>query len=198
MEEILITGPDRLTVQALRPEDEADAARVLSACDDYLVSATGATAMPADVQSLYYSLPEGAEFEQKHLLVLVHEDALVGLVDAVQDHPEPDTCSLGLFLLTPRARRRGLGTHAARLLLREAAARGIRRVTATCPESWEPGLAFLTALGFEIHAPEAEPSDTLGNRLRRPAEQRLCTAVRHLGEADGADGAARLSRDRTS
>ncbi|MER6348672.1 GNAT family N-acetyltransferase [Streptomyces sp. NPDC001595] len=178
-----VPGPGPLAVRALRPEDEPDAARLLAACDDYLVTATGSPALPADVQSLYYSLPEGASYERKHLLVLVREDVLVGLVDAVEDHPETATCSVGLFLLAPRARGQGLGTRAARYLLRAAAARGTRRVTATCPRGWAPGRAFLTRLGFEIHEPAPEPSAVVGNRLRRPAERHLCTAVRHLPEA---------------
>ncbi|MDX2591522.1 MULTISPECIES: GNAT family N-acetyltransferase [Streptomyces] len=181
--------PGGPAVRPLRPEDEPAVSRLLTDCGDYFVAATGSTALPADVQSLYYSLPDGADFAGKHLLVLEHEDRPVGLVDAVEGHPEPATCSVGLFLVGPHARGTGLGLRAARYLLREAAGRGTRRVTATCPEGWTTGIAFLRRLDFDVRPPAPEPSATVGNRLRRPQERRLCTAVRTLTEED-ADGAA--------
>ncbi|MFJ8539428.1 GNAT family N-acetyltransferase [Streptomyces sp. NPDC093591] len=179
-------GP--LEVRPLRPEDEPGVIRVMEACDDYLVTATGSPALPADVQSLYYALPDGADFEQKQLLVVCEGATVVGVVDAVEAHPDAATCSVGLFLLVPEVRREGLGTRVARHLLREAAARGLRRVTATCPESWTPGLAFLKSLGFDIQAGEEETAPTVGNRLRMSAERCLHTAVLDLPA--GTDGAA--------
>ncbi|MER5728377.1 GNAT family N-acetyltransferase [Streptomyces sp. NPDC002138] len=172
----------------MRPEDESDVARVLAACDDYLLAATGSAALPADVQSLYYSLPDGADFEQKQLWVVCDGATVVGVVDAVTGHPDRLGCSVGLFLLDPKARREGLGTRAARQLLREAAARGMRYVTATCPQSWAPGLAFLVRMGFDMSAPDQEAGPTVGNRLRFPAENGLCTAVRKLVAAPPDDG----------
>ncbi|CAL9281012.1 N-acetyltransferase family protein [Streptomyces sp. SudanB182_2057] len=187
METFETSAPGEPAIRPLRPEDEAGVARLLAACEDYFVAATGSAALPADVQSLYYSLPEGADFDQKHLLVLWHEDTPVGLVDAVRGHPDPATCSVGLFLIDPRVRGAGLGTRAARRLLRAAEARGTGRVTATCPPDWAPGVAFLRRLGFELHGAEPQQSPTVGNRLRRPAETRLCTAVLRLGaDAGGA------------
>ncbi|MFC9279142.1 GNAT family N-acetyltransferase [Streptomyces collinus] len=191
MEPVTTRIPGGPALRPLRPEDEPAVSRLLTDCDDYFVAATGSTALPADVQSLYYSLPDGADFTRKHLLVLEHEDRPVGLVDAVEGHPDPATCSVGLFLVGPHARGTGLALRAARYLLQEAAARGTRRVTATCPEGWTPGIAFLRRLDFDVRPTEPEPPATVGNRLRRPQERHLCTAVRILTEqdADGADAA---------
>lgn len=173
----------------MEPEDEPGVAEVLGACDDYLVAATGSPALPADVQSLFYALPDGADYRQKHLLVLCDGAAVIGVVDAVEGHPDPGTCSVGMFLLAPHVRREGVGDRAARYLLKEAAARGIRHVTATCPQRWAPGLAFLRSLDFEVRAPDRAPDPTVGNRLRPPAERDLCTAVRRLPhDADGGSG----------
>lgn len=195
MEQIQVEGPHPFTVRSMRPEDEAGVARVLEACDDYFVAATGSPTLPADVQSLYYALPEGAGFEQKRLLVLCDGATVVGVVDAVEGHPDASTCSVGLFVLVPELRREGIGTRAAQQLLKKAAARGLRRMTATCPEDWTPGLAFLESLDFEIRTPKQKLSSPVGNHLRLPAERELCTAVRELredtdrapAEADGGD-----------
>ncbi|MFE7612322.1 GNAT family N-acetyltransferase [Streptomyces celluloflavus] len=199
MESFTIRAPGRLAVRPLRPEDEVGVAQLSAACDDYFVAATGSTALTADGQSMHYSLPDGADFYQKHLLVLMREDTPVGLVDAVEGHPEPTTCSVGLFLLDPQARGKGLGTRAAQHLLREAEARGTRHVTATCPRSWARGIAFLEQLGFAVSQPEPQSSTAVGNRLRRPTERQLCTAVRRLGnDAVGAPAAANRTEDGAS
>lgn len=166
----------QVTVREMRPQDEAGVGRLLAACEDYVVAATGAPALPADVQSLYYALPEGADFEQKRLLVLCRGGDVVGLVDVVDRFPGVGGCSVGVFLVAPGARRRGVGARAARRLIGEAAGRGVRTVFATCPGAWEPGLGFLRSLGFEIGRPEETAGATVGNRTRRPGERDLRTA----------------------
>lgn len=178
MEPLEITDEGPFTVRPMLPKDEAAVSRVLAACDDYFLAATGSPALPADVQSLYYSLPDGADFDHKHLLVLCDGEEVVGVVDAVADCPGVGTCAVGLFLIIPRARRKGIGMLAARHLLRVAADRGLRRVTATCPRNWTPGLAFLEKLDFEVHPPHPQPAPTVGNRRRFSTESDVCTAVR--------------------
>ncbi|MFD7014940.1 GNAT family N-acetyltransferase [Streptomyces sp. NPDC059928] len=182
VEPLQITGDKSLTARPMLPEDEPAVSRVLAACEDYFLAATGSPALAADVQSLYYSLPDGADFEQKHLLVLCDGAEVVGVVDAVAGCPDARSCSVGLFLLTPKARRKGMGTLVARHLLREAAARGLRRVTATCPQSWTLGLAFLEKLDFEVHPPRQKTASAVGNRRGSATERDLCTAVREEHE----------------
>ncbi|MGY6018675.1 hypothetical protein [Streptomyces spinosirectus] len=61
--------------------------------------------LPADVQSLYYALPDGADFERKRLLVVCRgEDDVVGLVDVVDRFPGGGSCSVGVFLVAPETR----------------------------------------------------------------------------------------------
>ncbi|MEV0205181.1 GNAT family N-acetyltransferase [Streptomyces sp. NPDC050788] len=168
---------DEIEVRELRPEDEAGVARLFAACEDYFVAATGVPALPADVQSLYYTLPEGADPDQKRLLVLCRGAGdVVGLVDVVDRWPDVGTCSVGVFLVAPGVRRQGVGAGVARRLIEEAAGRGMRTVVATCPGGWEPGLGFLRSLGFEIGGPEEQAAETVGNRTRHPGEKGLRTA----------------------
>ncbi|MGW2723749.1 N-acetyltransferase family protein [Streptomyces sp. NPDC001492] len=176
MDEIEVAGGSPVTVREMTPEDEPGVAALFASCEDYFAAATGGPALPADVQSLYYALPEGADPDQKRLLVMCWGEGVVGMVDVVDRYPDADTCSVGMFLLAPEVRGEGIGTGAARRLIAEAAGRGMRDVTATCPSGWEPGLGFLRSLGFEIGPPREVPGTTVGNRLRRPEETGLCTA----------------------
>ncbi|MFG2792677.1 GNAT family N-acetyltransferase [Streptomyces sp. NPDC048419] len=177
MDEIEVAMGGPVTVREMRPEDEAGVGRLFVACEDYFVAATGAPALPADVQSLYYALPESADFEQKRLLAVCRAaDDVVGLVDVVDRHPDGGSCSVGVFLVAPEARRQGVGAGVARRLIEEAAGRGMRTVLATCPADWEPGTGFLRSLGFEIGPAQEAAGAAVGNRTRHSGENGLLTA----------------------
>ncbi|MET7472801.1 GNAT family N-acetyltransferase [Streptomyces sp. NPDC005648] len=181
MDEIDMAGGAPVTVRELLPEDEKGVARLFAACGDYFTAATGSAALPADVQSLYYALPEGAEFDQKRLLVVCRGGGVVGLVDLVDRYPDAESCSVGLFVVAPEARGEGVGSAVAGRLIEEGAGRGTRKVAAACPGGWEPGLGFLRGLGFAVGEPEELTGETLGNRTRQPAETGLRRAWLNLG-----------------
>jgi Acetyltransferases, including N-acetylases of ribosomal proteins len=170
----------RHLVREAEPADEPALQELFQACADYFEAATGLPPGPGDVQSLCYSLPEGADWADKHILVITAPDGeAVGLVDAVLRHPDPASCAIGLFLLHPAARRQGLGTAVADALLAHAAALGVTRVTASVPRGWLPGERFLAARSFTLAA-EPDLRETVGNRRAGPREPAVRRAELHL------------------
>ncbi|MCX4959623.1 GNAT family N-acetyltransferase [Streptomyces virginiae] len=166
----ITSGGKQYAIRDAEPNDEADLLALFCACEDYFESATGLPSGPGDVQSLFYSLPEGADWDDKHILVVADETgSAAGLVEAVLGYPTPDTCSVGLFLLHPDLRGAGLGSELAVTLLRSVAARGARHVTATVPLGWEQGERFVASHGF---TPTGRPSPRphVGNRQAGPRE----------------------------
>ncbi|MFJ8729579.1 GNAT family N-acetyltransferase [Streptomyces bauhiniae] len=143
---------ERVLLREPGPADEAALLRLFEECEDWFTAATGLPSAPGDVQSLYYALPRGADPGDKVLLLVERNGEVAGLVDAVRDWPEAGAVAVGLFLLAPWARGRGLGRAVAESLL----ARGASRVTATVPAGWQPGERFLERLGFTLGAPEGE------------------------------------------
>ncbi|MFI9391494.1 GNAT family N-acetyltransferase [Streptomyces bauhiniae] len=141
---------ERVLLREPGPADEAALLRLFEECEDWFTAATGLPSAPGDVQSLYYALPGGADPGDKVLLLVERNGEVAGLVDAVRDWPEAGAVAVGLFLLAPWARGRGLGRAVAESLL----ARGASRVTATVPAGWQPGERFLERLGFALGAPE--------------------------------------------
>ncbi|WP_165990296.1 GNAT family N-acetyltransferase [Streptomyces sp. YIM 98790] len=165
-----------LSLRGLEPADEPAVLALYERCTDWFRRATGLPPGPGDVQSLYYALPEGADFDRKRLLVVESGAApgapgdIVGLIDAVLGHPGPDGCAVGVFLVDPRLRGRGVGRAVARRLLERAAAGGVRRVTASLVAGEEGGRALLTALGFRIVPGAPGGGPTGANRNPGPYE----------------------------
>ncbi|RAJ63169.1 RimJ/RimL family protein N-acetyltransferase [Streptomyces sp. PsTaAH-130] len=167
---------ERVVVRELAPADEAPLIRLFEECEDWFLAATGLPSAPGDVQSLYYGLPEGAHPENKVLLVLERDGVVAGVVDAVREHPEPGAIAVGLFLLAPWARGRGLGHRLARSLLARAGDPPL--VTATVPPGWHPGERFLERLGFSL---DPEPGPGSANRRQGPREAEVRRAVLRRG-----------------
>ncbi|MER6038535.1 MULTISPECIES: GNAT family N-acetyltransferase [unclassified Streptomyces] len=169
---------ERVVVREPGPRDEVPLLTLFEECEDWFVAATGLPSGPGDVQSLFYALPEGASPEDKVLLVLERDGVVAGLVDAVLDHPEPGAVAVGLFLLAPWARGRGLGRALAESLL--ARAGSVSLVTASVPAGWRSGEAFLERLGFLLGA--AVPArEAVGNRRAGPREGGVRRAELRVG-----------------
>jgi GNAT superfamily N-acetyltransferase len=172
--EVAVAGRT-LVVREVAPADEPGLSRLFADSADWFEAATGLPSSDGDVQSLYYALPEGADPTSKRLLVIAEEEKILGLVDLVLRHPGERDCSVGMFLIGPAHRRRGIGGAVARELLGRARSEGIGRVTATNAEGWRPGEQFLAALGFRLGG-GAEARTRTGNRDAGPYERPVVTA----------------------
>lgn len=167
----------RYVVREAGPDDEPGIQALFEAGTEYFEAATGLPPGPADVQSLYYGLPPGADPQDKRILVVADEDPgsagpfVAGLVDVVLRFPTPDACSVGLFLLRPSLWGTSLGPGLAARLLEHAADSGVRRVTATVPAGWERGRRFLAGLSFTITGSAGQGAGTANRRTgpREPA-----------------------------
>lgn len=164
---------ERVLVRDLAPGDEEALLTLFEECEDWFVAATGLPSGPGDVQSLCYALPEGADAGDKVLLVLERDGVVAGVVDAVRDHPEPGAVAVGVFLLAPWARGRGLGRALAASLLSRVPDTTL--VTATVPPGWPPGEHFLRALGFTLDSDV--PTASAADRRPGPREGGVRRAV---------------------
>lgn len=172
------TGDGSVTVrEQLEPDDEPAVLELFADCSDWFEATTGLPSGPGDVQSLFYALPEGADIDDKRLFLVLSEDRVIGLVDAVLRYPDVRSVALGLFLVAPSHRRRGVGTAVAGELLSQARTLGFERVVAPVPAGLETGAAFTRSLGFEISADPVTPG---GNRTVHPGERPIHRATLDL------------------
>jgi GNAT superfamily N-acetyltransferase len=157
-----------VAVRDLEPADEEAVLAVFAASDDWFVAATGQPSAPGDVQSAYYSMPEGYDFDDKVLLVIEAAREVVGFVDALRGYPHIASVGVGTFLIRPEFRRLGIGTAVVKALSAAAAEQDLAQISTHVVEGWTPGRKFLAALGATFSKP-ALPGGT-GNRDAGPNE----------------------------
>lgn len=98
------------------PSEMAELQRVLEEAPTYFHLVTGLPPGPADAQSTYTILPAGKSYDDKFVLGIYRDDEMVGCVDLIRGHPNPNTAWLGLLLVSEKHQGRGIGTRAARLV----------------------------------------------------------------------------------
>lgn len=149
-----------LCLREFLPDDEDEVLELFHRCEEWFVRTTGGPTGPGDVQSLFYALPNGVDIDAKTILTVWLEQTCVGLVDAVRMSNE--WVAIGMFIVDPRIREKGVGTEVGRTLLDSAAADGVRRVTATSHHLDVSGEALLLRLGFQAYGSLSSPSFTSG------------------------------------
>jgi GNAT superfamily N-acetyltransferase len=133
----------------LRPLTEEDLPALqafLERCGDYYRDVEEREVRSDEALALWEALPPGKDRSAKHLFVI--ED-FAGVVDVVSGWPDPGTWLIGLLLLAPDARSRGLGREVVAQVDAWADAEKLRvAVLRTNPR----GLDFWESVGF-THVP---------------------------------------------
>jgi GNAT superfamily N-acetyltransferase len=97
-------------VEALSAENGPSLQLEFEADPDFFELVQGSPPGPAEATSVFVALPEGAAYDQKHLLGLFGPTGeLLAVVDAIADYPAPQTWSLGLLFVAVGSRNVGVG-----------------------------------------------------------------------------------------
>ena len=89
-----------------------DLQRVIEEAPAFINRVTGALPGPADAQSTYSILPEGKTYDDKFVFGIYRGGQMVGCADLIRGYPNPMTAQLGLFLVSEKCRRQGIGRDA--------------------------------------------------------------------------------------
>jgi RimJ/RimL family protein N-acetyltransferase len=131
------------------PVDMAALQAVIEGAPVYAQLVTGASPGAADAQSVYTMLPPGKGYDDKFVLGIEADGAMVGCIDCIRGYPDASTAYVGLLLIAEKHRRRGLGRAACRAL--EACVSrwdGITRVRLGVLRTNEDARRFWLAQGF--------------------------------------------------
>jgi ribosomal protein S18 acetylase RimI-like enzyme len=133
-------------------EDEPAVARLFAASADYFEIVLGRPPRSGDAQALYSDGPEEGRSPDGKMLFGIRvpdDEALVGVLDVFAHYPEPGVWYIGLVLLEPTARTRGLGRAVVESFAHDARSQGATELQINVVEHNAAALSFWTRLGFK-------------------------------------------------
>jgi GNAT superfamily N-acetyltransferase len=122
---------------------------LLTSGRDFLELVSGSVEIAAETKAFLSELPLGKTIADKYSLGIAEEsDRLVGILDAIRDYPDPGIWWIGLLLLRPEARGRGLGAQILDGFSDIAGRCGAHEMRLGVVETNPAGLRFWQRMGF--------------------------------------------------
>jgi ribosomal protein S18 acetylase RimI-like enzyme len=145
---------ENLTIKNLPLDDIENLQKLFEGSKDYSMLIEGRLPRPNDAQDLLRALPDGKSLKDKFVLGVYKENILAGAIDLIKDYPEQDIWFIGLLLLSPEYRNKGLGSKIYRKLREELIILGkTKAIRISVAEQNSNALNFWRKLGFiEIYS----------------------------------------------
>jgi GNAT superfamily N-acetyltransferase len=143
-------GPGRsYHARRLEPPDLPALQRLFERTADYFEATTGTPPAPDEAKRAFVGGPPTKTVNDKQTVGVFDGDGtLVGVLDAIPDFPAEGTCTVGLLLLDPGVRGRGLGGATLAAFEQWMSARGATRFRTAVAAPLEQGLRFLARAGY--------------------------------------------------
>jgi RimJ/RimL family protein N-acetyltransferase len=93
-----------------------DLQRVFEEAPDFARRVTGLLPGQSEAQSMYSMLPEGKLYDDKFVYGIYFDRKMVGCIDVIRDFPTKETAWIGLFMISEKYQRRGVGIAAFNIL----------------------------------------------------------------------------------
>jgi RimJ/RimL family protein N-acetyltransferase len=102
----------KLKILEGRKGEIAAVQRVLEEAPNYYINTSGGSPSPEDGEELFAAIAPGKEFQDKFVFGIYLNNYIIGCIDLCRGFPDESTVMLGLFLLSEKYQRKGLGTKA--------------------------------------------------------------------------------------
>lgn len=122
---------------------------LMEKCSDYLSFQDEEPVKPSAAYDLFETKPARVEGNSKVVLgIFTDQKKLVGVFDLIKGYSGPRTLSLGLMLIDPSSRRKGIGSKAYKLLEEWAISQQFNKVRLGVLFGNEKGLRFWINMGY--------------------------------------------------
>jgi ribosomal protein S18 acetylase RimI-like enzyme len=145
-----IIDQEDLYIVQLDLNDVGKIQSLLEKCADYNEMLTGEPVEPEDGFELLADLPSGKTLEEKHVLGIFDcMNDLIGVLDFVENYPDEGEWYIGLLLLDPDKRNKGIGERVLRAFEDWARQSGVMAVRLGVVEQNDGAFRFWTRAGYE-------------------------------------------------
>ena len=139
------------SAKRLVPEDAEVLQQLYEQCTKFALFTDGQSPLPTAAREEFDAVPEGKTTQDKYIFGLFDpDDILVGMIESIRYYPDDETWWLGLMMLAPEQRRKGLGSEFYRAFERWVLSQGVPRIFLSVIEANDSGLQFWKKMGFEV------------------------------------------------
>lgn len=139
-----------VSLKVLTKEDIPSLQELLQRCSDYLVFQAEEPVQEGAALALFNDMPEGVTEKDKVLFGILNERGqMVGVFDLIKGYINLRTLSLGLMLIEPPSRGRGIGARAYALVEEWALCQEFNKIRLGVLFGNEKGLRFWHRMGYQ-------------------------------------------------
>lgn len=139
------------SARRLEPNEAEVLQRLYEQCADYADLVDGHPPSPFAAREEFLAVPEGKTLQDKFMFGLFDaRNILVGLIEAIRHYPDDQTWWVGLMMLAPQQRGKGVGSEFYRGFEHWVLGHGAQQVMLSVVEENEQGFSFWKKIGFEV------------------------------------------------
>ncbi|MGB3536246.1 MAG: GNAT family N-acetyltransferase [Microcoleaceae cyanobacterium] len=138
-------------VQQLTLKDIDIFQKLYGQCTDFIELTYGHPPSPTIAREDFNDVPEGKTIEDLYILGLFNPDnRLIGIIKAVRYYPDNKTWWIGLMMLNPQHRKKGIGTKFYQAFEHWILKQDASTISLFVIKANQLGLQFWNRMGFEI------------------------------------------------
>lgn len=123
--------------------------RLCDKCSDYYILSGGSLPTKEDIKAIFTDLPSNKDIKDKFVLGVYKSNELVGIIDIIRGYPTIREWTIGLLLLEPEERGKGLGFVIHEALVNWAKDLGAKQFTVGVIQDNYRALKFWNSLGYK-------------------------------------------------
>ena len=139
------------SIESLELEDAERLQKLYEKCADYNYLVEGKPPSPTAATDEFFAVPEGKSLHDKFMFGVVDSQGeIIGLIESIRGYPDEQTWWVGLIMLAPEYRRKGLLKPLMRSFAHWVAKQGIGYIMGSVIENNSKVLRLWKRMGFEV------------------------------------------------
>jgi GNAT superfamily N-acetyltransferase len=135
-------------VVPLSTKDEDRIHQFLVECDDYQQMECGRPVQPEDAHAYLFDLPPEKSLDDKFTFSVENSGRIIALVDVLRDYKGKNIWWIGLLLISPAMRGKGVGRQILDYIVNNLKENGVHEVRLAVLEENKTGYLFWQKMGF--------------------------------------------------